>query len=169
MERPADFVSLTAIATAHNKKLNNFTRSKAAQRFLNALAKRLKVQNPSLVVHKYAAGGKHTTWGHPIVAEEVHRWCQQNSEERSRSGFVYTVTSPLVKVVKIGCWGGSLDGLRKRYATCYGPDLQVEKAFVSDRLAAEAKMHPQFAAYNCGGELFEKAYLREYVAALQAL
>ncbi len=88
---------------------------------------------------------------------------------RKKSGYVYTATSPLVIAVKIGCWRGSVDDLRARYATPYGPDVQLKVVYVDDKVAGEAWMHQQFNEYNCGGEMFDKAYLTKYPAALKSL
>jgi len=93
-----------------------------------------------------------------------HRFAEQRRS--SRSGYVYLVTSPLVNVVKIGCWRGSVDCLRKRYVTPYGPALSLEVVHVPERVKSEARMHEEFAVHNRGGELFDKSHLAHYRIAL---
>ena len=71
--------------------------------------------------------------------------------------------------VKIGMWTGSLDALRRRYLTPYGPSLTIKSAFVEDCVRVEATLHTQFQQHNLGGELFDKAFLQAYNDAILGL
>ena len=66
----------------------------------------------------------------------VHKWLNQFDNTRVNNyiinigpksliliGYTYCVTSDLLDSVKIGYWTGSIDGLKKRYATYYGKEL----------------------------------------------
>ena len=64
-------------------------------------------------------------------------------------------------------WTGSIDNLRTRYITPYGPDLQLNVNWVADAAMVEAQLHKQFAAQNLGGELFCKKMLNEYLLAIK--
>lgn len=115
------------------------------------------------------AGGKHEgTWVHPSALDNLRDWCLRPKRKRDGSGYVYAATSPLIPIVKIGMWTGSIDNLRKRYTTPYGPDLQLTVKCVADVVMAEAQLHKQFAVHNLGGELFCKNMLNEYLLAIKS-
>ena len=84
-------------------------------------------------------------------------------------GFVYIATSPLLKAVKIGSWRGDLKGLRRRYRTPYGPDLQIHSKEVADCRWSEALSDGKFDEHRLGGELFDVAYMNDYFDCLTAL
>lgn len=95
-------------------------------------------------------------------------WCS-HKRKRGLSGYIYVATSNILNAAKIGMWRGSIDNLKKRYTTPYGPTLQIHTAVVDDCVGAEALLHKQFQHRNLGGELFEKQFILEYIDALGAL
>lgn len=86
---------------------------------------------------------------------------------RGPAGVVYLVTSPCLNAIKIGFWRSDLQSLRRRYATVYGPDLTIETKQVDNCRSIETFMHLRFREQTLGGELFDKAYLQEYIACLK--
>jgi hypothetical protein len=88
------------------------------------------------------------------------------SDEKSNSlkGYLYCITSNVVNCVKMGCWRGSLDGLRARYITYYGSDLTMHCVETNNARQLESLCHREFIGYRVANELFEKEHLDKYIA-----
>ena len=71
-------------------------------------------------------------------------------------GVLYVVTSPLLPFFKLGYWTGSLEKLRARFTTYYGPNLELHTWPCTQCRACEAFLLDEFAAHSMGGELFSK-------------
>ena len=83
----------------------------------------------------------------PKVAEDLARWCSIQRPKKGASGYVYLATSPLLNAAKIECWTGSLANLKSQYTTPYGPQLEIEKVFVSDCVTLFSKV---LSAHDAG-------------------
>ena len=77
-------------------------------------------------------------------------------------GYVYCITSELINHVKIGFWKGNIEGLRSRYVTYYGSNLEIYYIKSNNARELEQKCFKQFKNYNVTNELFSKEYLNEY-------
>lgn len=80
-QREDGFVNLGELCATHGKKLNDWTRLKHSQEYLDALTKTLTQSGTGIVTADElvisdvnAIGGSAGTWGHPLVAIEVARW-----------------------------------------------------------------------------------------------
>ena len=164
--RPGDYVNATRLAKKSGKEWKHYHSAATTKRFLSGLARRLQKQVGDLVVYKCMRNTERCTWVHPDIGADLQRWIQRNERQRSREGRVYLVTSDVLNAVKIGSWSGTLDNLRMRYTTPYGPTTTVETVWVEDRLKMEAHLHNRFEDHNLGGELFDKAHYEKYASAL---
>jgi len=105
--------------------------------------------------------------------DQMHRWLQQNFDKsrfinkfvlnikeqvKFRCGYVYCITSDIVDYIKIGYW----NGLRSRYITYYGNNIDIFYVETLDAPKLENKCHDYFSKYNIYNELFHKEYLSEY-------
>ncbi len=84
-------------------------------------------------------------------------------------GYVYLATSAHLNAVKIGHWGGSVEDLRKRYATYFGSSLSLEVLHVANRKAVEKHLHNTFAEFRLENELFQKDKYEEYYRCLNCM
>lgn len=161
------YVNATLLAQESGTRLGYWLHNKATQ-------ERLKLMPSDYLQQQYGKGCNQATWVHPDLVDDLRHWCQlarHRTERRSlqgRAGYVYVVTSAVINIAKIGCWSGDIHGLRSRYVTPYGPELQLEVNYVKDMIAAEAQLHKQFAIYNVGGELFDKTHIERYRDALRS-
>jgi hypothetical protein len=114
------------------------------------------------------------------VAHTMNKWLQQfdnddlknflipDTEQLSlKVGYLYCVTSPIINGIKIGFWTGDLSGLRCRYVTYYGIDLQLETVYTTYPRTLECICHNEFKKYNIANEIFDKRYLKEYLFFLE--
>jgi hypothetical protein len=114
------------------------------------------------------------------VVHTMNRWLQQFDNDNLKNflipdtnqlslkvGYVYCVTSPIVNGIKIGFWTGDLSGLRCRYVTYYGIDLQLETVYTTYPRTLEFKCHNEFKKCNIANEIFDKRYLKEYLCFLE--
>nr|URM62506.1 MUTS family DNA binding domain protein [Mimivirus sp.] len=81
----------------------------------------------------------------------VYRWLSQfksktpkkfilgieKMSKKSKIGFTYLISSPLLNAVKIGAWRSNLKSLRSRYITGYGEDLSLFAIKTADAFALE--------------------------------
>lgn len=160
------YINATRMCKAADKDFHDFFRSKRTQAFLALLSHQTGRAPADLVQSE--RGGCHTgTWVHPDVETRLAAWCDNRKRRRhSNRGYVYAVTSDVLNAVKIGMWTGSLQNLRNRYLTPYGPSLQIWCVIVDDCMAAEMQLHKQFESHNIGGELFDKDEMGRYQQAL---
>ena len=77
--------------------------------------------------------------------------------------YVYCVTSNILNAIKIGYWKGSINGLRSRYITPYGNNIELYYFHSKLPKMLEHKCHIYFDKYKITNELFEKKYLHEYI------
>jgi hypothetical protein len=73
-------------------------------------------------------------------------------------GFTYCATSPIIDFAKIGFWRGTEEGLRSRYVTYYGNDVNLYIVRTLNPCKLETKCKKNFADYNvtpCGIDLDE--------------
>jgi hypothetical protein len=82
-------------------------------------------------------------------------------------GVVYCVTSNILNAIKIGFWTGSIDGLRKRYITSYGNNIELNYFNTINPRELENECHLYFNKYKITNELFEKDYLQKYINYLE--
>ena len=82
-------------------------------------------------------------------------------------GYVYCITSNTIDFVKIGFWKGTIDGLRSRYITYYGNDIEIYKVKSMYPNKLEQKCHKKFDEYKITNELFNKKYLNNYISFLK--
>lgn len=166
MDVPDTYINATEIAQAAGKNLSDWLRNKYTKVFLEDLTTSLG--EPLPLIHQQRRHGRYlATLVHPKVAEHLKYWCTGKRKRKSTTGYVYLVTSPLMSVVKIGCWTGSIANLTKRYLTPYGPDLQVDYVETNDCVGAEGRMHAMFRHFNKGGELFDNVHIDKYIKALR--
>ncbi len=90
--------------------------------------------------------------------------------------FVYAVWSTIFALqytlVKVGCWGGSIKDLHRRYATVYGKSLGLMVFQCSnDRFAEERFLHTSLSKHHIENELFRSECLAEipYIMSHRAL
>ena len=173
IERRADGYFNASLMCKSTKKqwVRYFDHPRTAE-FLEELSSNLEIAvkscDGSALIYSKNGGSSPGTWVHPNIVPHLQHWCS-NKRKCSPSGYVYAVTSSVLNAVKIGMWRGSIDKLRARYLTPYGPTVQIATAVVDDCLAVEATLHRQFQQYSLGGELFDKQHHQEYLNALQAL
>lgn len=99
-------------------------------------------------------------WVHPSLVQPLYQWLSQRSLRPQRcSGMVYLVHSALMSVFKIGIWTAEIKGLRKRYATYYGPECQLIVWQCEDYKGVEKKAIRQFEGAQRGSELFDISVL----------
>ena len=165
--RADGFINATKMCKTSGKAWNAYERNRTTKEFLNELSADLKVPVTDLVDSRKGGNDRPGTWVHSGVREHLSTWCGLK-RKRSASGYVYTATSGLLNAVKIGMWRGSIHSLKSRYATPYGPGVEVHSVFVEDCAACEGSLHRQFDRYNLGGELFAKDHLDDYVDAMKA-
>lgn len=166
--RPDGFINATRMCTTGGKAWNAYERNQKTKDFLEELSMELKIPVAQLIDSKRGGNDHQGTWVHPRVHEHLAHWCSYK-RKRTVSGYVYAATSNILDAVKIGMWRGSVDKLKSRYATPYGPELEVFAVFVKDCAASESSLHRRFDRYNLGGELFAKDHLDDYVAAMERM
>ncbi|KAK9827067.1 hypothetical protein WJX74_005490 [Apatococcus lobatus] len=167
--RADGYFNASRICKSSGKQWNHFVDVQSHQDHLAELSMRLDLPISAADNHRglisTKRGAKGGIWIHSELVPRLKQWCSQKRKQTS-SGYVYAVTSDVLDAVKIGLWSGSLDNLRTRYLTPYGPTLTFETAFVDDCVRAEAALHKQFWQQNLGGELFHKASLQAYKEAI---
>lgn len=166
--RPDGFINATRMCTMGGKAWNAYERNQKTKDFLKELSIELEMPVAQLIDSKRGGNDRPGTWVHPRMQEHLANWCSYK-RKRTVSGYVYSATSDLLQAVKIGMWRGSLDGLKSRYATPYGPGVAVHSVFVDDCAACESSLHRRFDRHNLGGELFAKSNLDDYIAAMEAM
>lgn len=162
------YVNATQMCKAAGKMWANFMQNDITKSYMEDLADATSIPLAELT-HIQHGGSKPGTWVHPQVADRLAAWCRNRKRKRDGSGYVYAVTSKCLDAVKIGLWTGSLDRLKARYITPYGPTLVIWHAMVEDCVAAEAALHQKFRSHNMGGELFDKSQLEHYLKAIEDL
>ena len=127
--RPSDgYFNATKMCASSKRKWAEYARNRQTLEFLAALSKSEGLADASELVQSQHGGFHPGTWVHPAVAKHLQHWCLQIKRKRSDSGYIYAATSPIINAVKIGMWSGSIDNLRARYITPYGPDLATGSA-----------------------------------------
>jgi hypothetical protein len=179
------YVNLTDLCKAGGKLYGNWRHLKSTQAFLNALES--KLNNHNLVISIMHGNNKNrATWGHPHVAIDIACWisplfkiqvidwiytliglekcfqtldeCVKNQPKKSISGYVYCITSAVLKedTYKIGRTKQYKEDLKKAYNRAYGEYTEVilyKK--VNDRYEAENFIHRELSAHKIGNsELF---------------
>ena len=81
---------------------------------------------------------------------------------------LYSVTGPLLHFTKLGCWKGSLAGLRKRFRTGYGV-CKVTTYRCTDHKLQEKYLQGHLYQYYLAGELYSLACLTEFHQACHIL
>jgi hypothetical protein len=94
---------------------------------------------------------------------------EENINYKNIEGYIYCITSPLNNSVKLGCWGGEIDGLIKRYTTYYGKDLELNYKKVFDYRTIETQMLEHFDKYKISNELFLKENKNQYIEYINKL
>lgn len=86
-------------------------------------------------------------------------------------GIIYAITSEVINCVKIGYWRGSLQSLKAKYRTRYGPELVVYYADCNNVMIGAETMHEKFKKYRVyeDSELFQKDHLAKYIRYLNDL
>ena len=162
-QRGDGYVNATQMCQDADRVWASFAQSTKAKACIQALSSSLNMAPTQLVRDRN--GGQHSgVWIHESLAPFLTSWLYEGRPPRGVAGYIYTATSDVLDAVKIGRWRGSLESLRSRYITPYGPKLQLHTQHVKDCLAAEELLHKHFQASNLGGELFCKSRLREYHA-----
>lgn len=163
------YVNATLLCQRAGKEFKHWKSLKKTQSCLADTAEQLGLHKDQMLkcVRNSRNGTRHT-WLHPSLHADLEHWCKFKKDE-GKSGYVYTVTSPLLNAVKIGCWKGSVNDLRKRYVTPYGPDLKVKVVHVLNCFAIEAQVHSMFKQHCLGGELFDKTHQAAYDRTLSQL
>jgi hypothetical protein len=85
----------------------------------------------------------------------------------NRIGYVYCITSNLINAIKIGFWTGTIDGLKKRYYTYFGNDIELFYVYTKNPNRLEYNCHKEFDNYKITNELFEKHNLQDYITYLE--
>lgn len=90
-------------------------------------------------------------------------------QTKSKNHFMYLVTSPLISVVKVGVWSGSVSKLMSRYRVYYGKNLliHVYNAGADDTNVIERNFIVKFQDKCKGGELFDKNAIQDYKSYLK--
>lgn len=179
-----EYENATLLFKAVGRKCSHWKDSQTAQRFLRRLSAEtgrnvgdLSVSKekgpgrgrPLTIVNMGVKNSERATLVHPAVAAEMRVYIAGLPPKRKTEGYVYAVTSPLAACVKIGSWRGTVENLWQRYQNCYGSDLDLYTAEVSDCRAEERKLHERFADANIELELFDPDRLEEYIDAIAAL
>jgi hypothetical protein len=94
---------------------------------------------------------------------------EENINYKNIEGYIYCITSPLNNSVKLGCWGGEIDGLIKRYTTYYGKDLELNYKKVFDYRTIEKQMLEHFDKYKISNQLFLKENKNQYIEYINKL
>ena len=116
-----------------------------------------------------------------ITSKNIIRWITQfivqdngqflvdkaNSNRNKQFGFTYCVSSPILHGSKIGFWTGTMLGLKSRFKTYYGKDLELFFVETYHPYLLEQKCMKYFDKYNISGELFQKKYKNEYITFLK--
>jgi hypothetical protein len=84
-------------------------------------------------------------------------------------GLVYTVTSPIVDLVMIGMWKGSVKKLDERIAEYYGSPLILQCFCSKDCKKLSLIMRKHLSKYLLGGRLFRKDKQDMYPFAIETL
>lgn len=168
VETRADgYVNASKLCKASKKLWGNYFQNNRTHEFLEELAGTLD-QPKGALIQSQKGGVSQGTWVHPTVLPDLQRWCSEK-KKMSSAGYIYAVTSDVLNAVKIGMWRGSIDNLRARYLTPYGPSVEFSTAIVEDCVVAEASLHNQFKQHSLGGELFDKRHHETYKEALRAI
>lgn len=86
---------------------------------------------------------------------------------KKKPGMLYAVTSPLVNLVKVGRWSGTLNTLKGRCTLVYGPDITLEHVLCNDTVFGEAVMLSSMKKHVISGELFPKTSWNNALFALE--
>jgi hypothetical protein len=87
---------------------------------------------------------------------------EKNNLIKSYEGYVYCMSSPLINSIKIGFWTKSINGLKARYKTYYGNNIELFFIFTKNAYKLEQKCHRHFNHYCICNELFDKIYIDKY-------
>jgi len=137
-----------------------FTRAFGADEELAREIKRRKVQLEGTPLED-AAKGIRTTVDDALAC--MHAPIDPPADE----GMLYVVTSPLLPFFKLGYWTGTEEKLRSRFATYYGPQLELHTWPCTQCRACEAVLLQEFAAHSMGGELFSKECMADVLTFLE--
>ena len=152
-----DYFDATVMCNSAGKRWTHYWSTAQTQAFVVELLATIECTAKGLAQHRHKqANGARHTWVHPQIAQHLQQWLNVPRRTQQMGGWVYAATSPHV-MVKIGKWQGSLEGLRTRYLTPYGPELQLVVAAVQDMSGCEDALHCIFNPFALGGELFDKS------------
>lgn len=175
VEMRADgYFNATKLCKKTGKRWDHYLENQRTEELLKDLSEGLSLpiasgSMPVQAIIETVRGPRGCIWVHPDVLPDLQHWCSHRKRKQTTCGYVYAVTSDVLDAVKIGMWSGSLDNLRARYLTPYGPTVTMASAFVEDCVRAEAALHKKFLQHNLGGELFHKASLQAYNDAIWGL
>lgn len=172
--RDDGYFNATKMCKSTKKRWDHYLENQRTEELLKDLSKGLSLpivsaSMPVQAIIQTVRGPRGSIWVHPDVLPDLQHWCSHRKRKQTSRGYVYAVTSDVLDAVKIGMWSGSLDNLRARYLTPYGPSLSMETAFVEDCVWAEAALHNKFRQHSLGGELFQKTFLQAYKDAIVGL
>jgi len=193
------YVSLTDMAQACGKRVNDFLRLKQTQSYLDALSNKTGIpvtasQQGVQTLLEVRKGGDVTnsgTWGHPMVAIEFGRWLSPEfgiwcnihlhsigftdnnfyaNKTKLKSGFVYLAMTHN-GWCKIGM---SKQPYRRMSSLQTGTPLEVKlihRVFTFDMVELEKALHEYYAAYWMRGEWFDlpDECIREFPTIANAL
>ena len=119
------YINLTALAKACKKKLNDYTRLKSSQEYLQGLADDTGIVPGVLVQQQHGQGDQQATWGHPELAIDVAGWCSvkfkfkvnrlvshyfrgelTTEESRAAAELLPQVVRPVQQALDVAEWSG---------------------------------------------------------------
>lgn len=172
------YVNITKICQDNGRSFADWKKLISSSSFLEALSNHVNVPVSDLI--QITRGGDNDdrgTYGHHQVAIEVAYWISpeagaaveanlgmprfQYNRKRVRveDGVVYLAHSEWMPCFKVGMWTSDLKTLVRRYATFYGPDVQV-MAYSSETCRLdEERVLELLHSDGVGSELFRKEAL----------
>ena len=119
------YLDATAMCAKEGRLWSNYVKSAQTQSFLDSLE--ASTGECALVQQHTGGNGERHTWIHPSVCAHLKQWLEKPKATPTQPPRVYAVTSPVIGIVKVGKWCGSLQNLKTRYITVYGPEVSIAR------------------------------------------
>jgi hypothetical protein len=76
-----NYVNLGQLCATHDKRFTHWISNQSSNAYLEALSANVGIPLSELVISKR---GNEGTWGHPLVAEEVLKWCLKSVSNQQK-------------------------------------------------------------------------------------
>ena len=141
-------VSLTDMAQAVGKRVNDYSRLSSTQEYIEALSVDTGIPMSDLIRTIKGGDGDQGTWAHPEVAKDFDRWLKVKKKDKCRAGVLYIYSDEANNAFKVG-FTTDLKRRERQHRTSH-PFLELVKTYDGVTIDFEQVVHVKLKDYRIG-------------------